>query len=663
MTQAHRPSPEVLALARAGDIQGAIRAGEAVLASGSTDGGLALFVGMLCGREGQLERGLPYLRLAVGLAPQEVSAKIELARALIATGTNDEAEVLVAPLASLASAAGREMQRIYAHILLRRGSPDARMLFEQLLTFDDRDFESWDGLGAAQLTDGDIDAAIASGQHATTLRPTAIGYWINLSRAHAAASDYLASANAAREAVALAPGDAAAQLELGRSLAGSRDYEQALNCLAAARAAAPGNAEILSEMGHTELTCRAYERSEASYREALAIKPDLQQAWMGLGKLLERTNRTPELLALLDEAEAIGVSASDTALLRARALRADGRLVEALAAALASPADVDQVSRAQLIGDIADRLDDTDTAFAAFAEANAILAGMASGSRDAAEAYLQNFAHIRAVTTAEDYARWPSITFAGERPAPLFIFGFPRSGTTLIDTMLSGHPDTIVFEEEPIIDRVANALGSIERLATLSTAEVDSLRARYFAEVDRLAPDAAGKLIVDKNPLGLGSTALLHRMFPDARFIFAERHPCDVVLSCFITSSHMSIKVAGFYDFASTARLYDQVLSYWQQCRAVMPIDVHTIRYETLIANPETELRRLAQFACLSWDPRLLANQRNASDRGYIGSPSYAQVAEPIYTRARGRWLRYRDHMAAVIPILEPWVVKLGYSL
>ncbi len=654
----------MLALAKAGDIRGAIAAGEAVLAGGSPDAPLALFVGMLCCRAGDLQRGIPHLRRAVAAAPRELGAKVELARALLASGALVEADEVAAPLASVATPAGREMQRIRAHALSRQTrAEEAGVLFEQLTRADAGDFESWDGLGVARLAAGDYAGATAALQRATALRPTASAYWINLARAYAAARDFASAVEAARKAVARVPEDAAAQLELGRGLTGLDRDDEALVALATARAAAPGNAEILAEIGDLEFTCKAPERAGISFRAALAVRPDLHPALLGLAKVLERLNQTTELLALLDEAEALGVSPEATALMRAQALRNEGKFDEALAAARRSPADHDAVARAQLIGDLADRLGDTDAAFAAFSEANDRLAEAAVGSAQAASGYLETFRRIREILSPAWYASWGPPAPASRRPAPLFIFGFPRSGTTLIDTMLSGHPDAAVIEEGPAIDRVAALAGPVEHIASLSAADIERLRARYFEEVDKLSPDAGSRLIVDKHPLALGNAPLLHRLFPDARFIFVERHPCDVVLSCFITSAQMDSRVASFFSFTGTARLYDRVLAFWERCTTVLPIAVHTIRYETLIADPETELRRLASFAGLKWTDKLLAHQSSASARGYIGSPSYAQVAEPIYTRAKGRWRRYREHMAPVMPILRPWIERMGYDV
>src|SRR5436190_1119517 len=114
------------------------------------------------------------------------------------------------------------------------------------------------------------------------------------------------------------------------------------------------------------------------------------------------------------------------------------------------------------------------------------------------------------------------------------MLGFPRSGTTLIDTMLAGHPDAVVLEEKPVLAAAAEALGDLARLPGLDAGAVAALRARYFEALDSFAPDTAGRLVIDKLPLGISHAPLIHRLFPEAPIVFVERHPCDVVLSCFM---------------------------------------------------------------------------------------------------------------------------------
>ena len=155
---------------------------------------------------------------------------------------------------------------------------------------------------------------------------------------------------------------------------------------------------------------------------------------------------------------------------------------------------------------------------------------------------------------------------------------------------------------------------------------------------------------------------MLYRLFPDARFVFTERHPYDVILSCYMTSSDMDLKLADFYNFEGIALLYDRVLSFWEKCRAVLPMNIYTVRYERLLTDPAAELKTLAGFAGLDWNEAMLDHKASVAERGYIGSPSYAQVSEPLYMRANGRWLKYRQHMHSIDPIIEPWLKKLGYA-
>jgi hypothetical protein len=221
----------------------------------------------------------------------------------------------------------------------------------------------------------------------------------------------------------------------------------------------------------------------------------------------------------------------------------------------------------------------------------------------------------------------------------------------------------LVLEERPVLDAAAQGLGGIDRLAALDRAAIETLRARYFAALDATAPDAQGRLVIDKLPLGIVDTALVHRIFPDARFIFAERHPCDVVLSGFMACFDPRGGMANFLDLHDTAALYDAVMTYWRRCGETFPLNVHNIRYERVIEDAEKELRPLAAFLGLDWDERLLDHRRSASERRHIATPSYAQVAEPLYTRARGRWHHYREEMEPVLPILAPWAKLMGYEI
>jgi hypothetical protein len=155
---------------------------------------------------------------------------------------------------------------------------------------------------------------------------------------------------------------------------------------------------------------------------------------------------------------------------------------------------------------------------------------------------------------------------------------------------------------------------------------------------------------------------LIHRLFPDARFILSLRHPCDVALSCFMQGFELNDAMANFLSLEDTAALYDLVLTHWQRCRDVLPLQVHRLRYEQLVADPGAAMRPLIDFLGLDWRPETLDHRKTAAARGQISTPSYNQVTQNLYGHASGRWQRYRDQLAPVLPILLGWAGRRGYE-
>jgi hypothetical protein len=156
---------------------------------------------------------------------------------------------------------------------------------------------------------------------------------------------------------------------------------------------------------------------------------------------------------------------------------------------------------------------------------------------------------------------------------------------------------------------------------------------------------------------------LIQRIFPDAKVILTLRHPCDVVLSCFMQNFKVTEAMASFLDLTNASLTYDRIFGYWAKCTELLPLQVHEVRYEAMVADLEAEVRPLLQFLGLSWNNEILDHQRTAVERGYIRTPSYAQVTERLYERASGRWTRYRSQMEHVLPILAPWAERLGYDI
>jgi hypothetical protein len=121
--------------------------------------------------------------------------------------------------------------------------------------------------------------------------------------------------------------------------------------------------------------------------------------------------------------------------------------------------------------------------------------------------------------------------------------------------------------------------------------------------------------------------------------------------------------MSSFLDLTNASRTYDRIFRYWEKCREILPLDIHMLRYEAMVADTEAAVRPLFDFLGLDWEDAALDHQRTAIRRGHIRTPSYAQVTEPVYARASGRWTRYREPMKYALPVLAPWVERYGYSL
>jgi hypothetical protein len=326
------------------------------------------------------------------------------------------------------------------------------------------------------------------------------------------------------------------------------------------------------------------------------------------------------------------------------------------------PPSINPIRTAQLLAEVADRLGDSDLAFPAFVAMNR--ASAAARPPERGPTYRQDVAASAALITPDRVAAWRPLTVPSDPPSPVFIVGFPRSGTTLLDTLLMNLPGLHVLEELPVFRQVEVALGGDDQLAALGPQKAARLRNLYFESLERIAPAPPGATtIVDKYPLHMARIPAIHRIFPDAQIVLVERHPCDSVLSCFMSNFQLNHAMRSFVDLEEAARTYDAVFDVWTRAETLLPLNVHRIRYERMVADLEAEMRALLAFLDLPWNPEVLDNRASAAKRDHIKTASYAQVTEPIYRRSAGRWHRYRTQMAPILPILAPWAERMGYEI
>jgi hypothetical protein len=249
---------------------------------------------------------------------------------------------------------------------------------------------------------------------------------------------------------------------------------------------------------------------------------------------------------------------------------------------------------------------------------------------------------------------------------PVFLVGFPRSGTTLLDQILASHPEITTLEERDTLIDSATALirpdVTFESWATLGDGDIERFRQLYRQQVQAgLLGAPMKRVFVDKLPLNAVFLPIIHRLFPTAKIVLAVRDPRDVVLSCFQQRFGMNAAMFQLLRLDTAARYYDAVMGLVRVSRATFPLVVHEVRYESVVADFDGTVKGLLDFLELSWDEAVRSYAETAKARA-IGTPSASQVVQPLYTTAQGKWRNYRAFLEPVLPVLAPWVKAFGYE-
>ncbi|MCY1170808.1 putative PEP-CTERM system TPR-repeat lipoprotein [compost metagenome] len=417
-------------------------------------------------------------------------------------------------------------------------------------------------------------------------------------------------------------------------------------------------------------------RDQGKFDEARAIFESLRSRkaltcamlleWAGLE---ERVRDFSTAFALVDEASALEPRNPAVAATRAGLYRRVDQPERALEA-LASPARTSADESGALLrkGQILDSLGRFDEAFECFSMYKAWLRETSGQSyqRDEASTLV---ASLRDFFTEGRTRLLPRAAVREDSPQPIFIIGFPRSGTTLVEQTLSSHPNIAAGDELPIINaitaRAQMLLGSPAAYPTALSElwlgdrrrHVDTLRDLYLNEAMQFgAIDPKRRWFTDKMPLNETHLGLIHLLFPQSPIIHLVRHPLVVVLSVF--SNGLTHGFFCAYALETAAQHYALIADLVAQYRAVMPLRYHAVRYEDLVTGQVQEVRSMLDFIGEPFDAQTLAFHENAR---HARTASYAQVTEKLYTRSRYRYRNYRKQLEPVVPLLESAIKRLGY--
>lgn len=271
---------------------------------------------------------------------------------------------------------------------------------------------------------------------------------------------------------------------------------------------------------------------------------------------------------------------------------------------------------------------------------------------------------------AELLGRWANADFSQDPPAPVFVVGFMRSGTTLTQEVLGTHPDVFVADETDLIN---SAVGELERmlpnwpntpqrLRHLDLEGVRHLRKHYWDMArQRFGEQAGRRLFLDKTTMNTIDLGFINCIFPDGKVVFVMRDPRDVCLSCFMQVMIPTPSTVHLLTWRGTAEFYAQTMTWWMHAKRQMTMPFIEFRYEDAVSGFEQTFQRVFEFLGLPWDPSVAEFHRRAAGR-YIASPSFSQVAQPLYASSVARWRRYEQEFEEVSDLLQAFITAFAYD-
>ncbi len=436
-------------------------------------------------------------------------------------------------------------------------------------------------------------------------------------------------------------------LRLAERLLKAGRVEEAIEPLQQAAQLLPGTPAVLHTLGRTYLRARRIPEAIRWLERAIASQPDfapsrqsLAEAHLAQGRLLTEAGRFDDAAGSLERSIALAPSqgAASHALVSSRRLtEADRPLVARILSRLEAPelAERPRMTLHFAAGKALDDLGDYQGAIRHFDAANAIRARLCPFDRVVFE---QRVDRLIARFTRELFAAHASV--GGDDETPVLVLGMPRSGTTLVERILSSHPEVAGGGELPFWNEQGLRWADAPLAALAESAE--PMRGDYLRILRAIGPDALR--VTDKMPFNFLWIGLVHLVLPRARVVHCRRNPVDTCLSIYAT--HFSSDWAAASDRGGLVSYYRQYLRLMAHWRTVLPSDrLLEVDYEDATASPEPAARRLVAFCGLDWDPACLQPERN---RDTVRTASKWQARQPIYRTSVERWRHY-----------EPWLGEL----
>ncbi len=545
----------------------------------------------------------------------------------------------------------------------------AKISFEKAISLKPNFVEAYNNLALTLKEEKKLEDAIKLLKKAVSINPNYFEGFYNMGNILTSLGQFKMAIENYEKVIKIKPNHFGAYNNKGATYNISKEYQKAYQSIKKAIEINPNVADAFNNLGTAELNLENERDAINSYNKAIKIDPKLVIGYSNLCSLYEKSNNIEMIQKTLNLAKKENLQNYDEIKFRSGQL-ASRKSEYKVSISFLESIDDDKISNKMkidkyaLLGKDYDKTQKYRKAFLNFQKANSLTKLSLEYKLYNPKKYQNEISELIESYSKHKIINWKNNHLEGEIN-PVFLIGFPRSGTTLLDNILSSHSKIITLEEKPMVAKMKkylNKIATYENLYELSDNELSKLQNIYFKELKKHIDlrESRGKVFIDKLPLNIIDLGLILRVFPKAKFILSIRDPNDCVLSCFMQTFNLNDAMANFLDLKDSANLYDLSMRLFEIYNNIFNLDCHLIKYEDLVVSLKEETSKLLASLNLDWNDEIF-NYQNVALSRKINTPSYNQVIEKLYTRALGRWKNYKTEMKDVLPILEFWTKKWQY--
>ena len=510
-----------------------------------------------------------------------------------------------------------------------------KVLLEEVISINSEIPEVYNDLGLLNLNNGEIDLAIQNFEKALKIKKDFSLAYNNLGNAYKAKKDF-------KTAIQI--------------------YQRAIN------------SDNKNAYAHYNLGILYFEKSEIKEAEnyllsAIKASPNLFSPYLSIFELYEKTNQLNRLKEILEKAKNIFKKNEIIDFFMGIYYFKKKNYYETIKILENVKLEKNDFRRLAFQNEILaksfDYIGSYNRSYEYFEEANNLIDKSEAGKFD--KNLLRNMIKKRIeYFKSSSTKNWKRYILKKDFSDPIFLIGFPRSGTTLLDTILRSHPSIEVLEEKPTIDKFIKHLqkkhnNELSKLEEVNEDLIAEVRNIYFNERSKHIKFDSKKTYIDKMPLSMIHVGELIRFFPESKFIFSLRNPYDAVLSCFMQNFSPNNAMINFFNLYDASTLYDLVMCLWDEYFKLYKNNIFTIKYENVVSNFDQSINELLNFLELNWSDNVKEYYKTAKKRDIINTPSYNQVNMPLYKDSISRWKNYDDKFSECKIFLDKWVKKFNY--